>query len=135
MNSEARRSTPLFPMGVVISLTELSARQIRYYEEHELVHPVRTEGKTRLFSFNDIDRLLEIKALLEKGLNIAGIKEVLNGKKQEDSVIMEFHNKEDKPTISEAELRKILRAELRQAGRLNRITLRQGDMARFFDNK
>ncbi len=134
MTNEARRSTPLFPIGIVISLTELTARQIRYYGEHGLVHPVRTEGKTRLYSFNDVDRLLEIKALLEKGLNIAGIKEVLSGKQQEDSIIMEF-KKEEKPALSEAELRKILRTELQQAGRLNRTSLRQGDMSRFFGNK
>ena len=31
-----RRSMPLFPIGIVMQLTELSARQIRYYEEHQL---------------------------------------------------------------------------------------------------
>ncbi|WP_142289573.1 MerR family DNA-binding transcriptional regulator, partial [Gottfriedia luciferensis] len=58
MNDQVRRSTPLFPIGIVISLTELSARQIRYYEEHDLIQPARTESNRRLFSFNDVDRLL-----------------------------------------------------------------------------
>ena len=76
-----RRSMPLFPIGVVMQLTELSARQIRYYEEHQLITPMRTEGNRRLFSLNDIDRLLEIKELIEQGVNIAGIKETFHCEK------------------------------------------------------
>ena len=43
-NKNIRRSMPLFPISIVMQLTELSARQIRYYEEHQLVAPARTEG-------------------------------------------------------------------------------------------
>lgn len=76
MSSNIRRSMPLFPIGIVMQLTELSARQIRYYEEHGLVSPARTEGNRRLFSLNDIDRLLEIKDLIDQGVNLAGIKQI-----------------------------------------------------------
>ena len=76
-----RRSMPLFPIGIVMQLTELSARQIRYYEEHHLISPMRTEGNRRLFSLNDIDRLLEIKDLIEQGVNMAGIKQIFTVKK------------------------------------------------------
>lgn len=41
---EDRRSAPLFPISIVMDLTQLSARQIRYYEEHNLVSPTRTKG-------------------------------------------------------------------------------------------
>jgi MerR family glutamine synthetase transcriptional repressor len=37
-----------------------------------------------------------------------------------------------KPELTDDELRKMLRAELMQAGRFNRATLNQGDMSRFF---
>lgn len=70
MNDQDRRSMPLFPISIVKQLTELSARQIRYYEEHGLISPARTEGNRRLFSFNDVDRLLEIKSLIEQGVNM-----------------------------------------------------------------
>ncbi|OQP18486.1 MerR family transcriptional regulator, partial [Geobacillus zalihae] len=76
MSSHIRRSMPLFPIGIVMQLTDLSARQIRYYEEHGLVTPARTEGNRRLFSLNDIDRLLEIKDLIDQGVNLAGIKQI-----------------------------------------------------------
>jgi MerR family glutamine synthetase transcriptional repressor len=69
-----RKRMPLFPMRTVQKLTGLSARQIRYYEEHGLVQPARSEGNQRLFSFNDVERLLEVRRLLDRGLNMAGVK-------------------------------------------------------------
>ncbi len=132
MSNIERRSTPLFPIGIVISLTQLSARQIRYYEEHGLISPARTEGNRRLFSFNDVDRLLEIKDLIEQGLNLAGIKQVLQMKDRGEESFVEKKEEKPKPQLSDAELRKMLREELYQAGRFNRTSLRQGDMSRFF---
>ena len=48
-------------ISIVMQLTDLTARQIRYYEEHDLIQPHRTEGNRRMFSLNDVDKLLEIK--------------------------------------------------------------------------
>ena len=61
---ELRRSRAILPIGVVMELTDLTARQIRYYEEKDLVMPLRSKTNRRLFSLNDIDRLLEIKDFL-----------------------------------------------------------------------
>ncbi|WP_153123992.1 MerR family transcriptional regulator [Peribacillus tepidiphilus] len=127
-----RRSMPLFPMGIVMQLTELTARQIRYYEEHQLISPARTEGNRRLFSLNDIDTLLEIKELLEQGVNLAGIKKIFSVK-QESSLKAEqpsLQEEKVKRELTDAELRKLLRAELMHSR--NRTSLRQGDMSRFF---
>ncbi|MDQ0216966.1 MerR family transcriptional regulator [Peribacillus cavernae] len=127
-----RRSMPLFSIGIVMQLTELSARQIRYYEEHQLITPERTEGNRRLFSLNDIDRLLEIKELIEQGVNLAGIKKLFSVK--EESLMQALENnkeKLEKPDLSDDELRKLLRNELLHGGN-NRTFLRQGDMSRFF---
>ena len=86
MSDNIRRNTPLFPIGIVMQLTELSARQIRYYEEHELVAPVRTEGNRRLFSFNDVDKLLEIRDLIEQGVNLAGVKQLFHLQKEQKGI-------------------------------------------------
>jgi MerR family transcriptional regulator, glutamine synthetase repressor len=131
--SDIRRSMPLFPIGIVMQLTELSARQIRYYEEHQLISPARTEGNRRMFSLNDIDQLLEIKDLIEQGVNLAGIKQIFSVKEQQ--VLSEEIVKEAEKArrdLSDDELRKMLRSELMHAGRFNRSSLRQGDMSRFF---
>ncbi len=128
---EIRRSMPLFPIGTVMQLTELTARQIRYYEEHQLISPARTEGNRRLYSLNDIDRLLEIKDLIDQGINMAGIKQLLLVKEQQES-LLEQQAKSAKREVTDDELRKLLRNELMHSGRLNRSSLRQGDLSRFF---
>ncbi|MFB3160116.1 MerR family glutamine synthetase transcriptional repressor [Bacillus niacini] len=128
---EIRRSMPLFPIGTVMQLTELTARQIRYYEEHELISPARTDGNRRLFSLVDIDRLLEIKDLIDQGINMAGIKQLLLVKEQQANVIQQQAEKA-KQELTDDQLRNLLRQELQQAGRFNRSSLRQGDMSRFF---
>jgi MerR family transcriptional regulator, glutamine synthetase repressor len=128
---EIRRSMPLFPIGAVMQLTELSARQIRYYEEHQLISPARTDGNRRLFSLNDIDRLLEIKDLIDQGVNMAGVKQLFLVKDQQSNVIHQQAEKA-KQDLTDEQLRNLLRSELQQAGRFNRSSLRQGDMSRFF---
>lgn len=118
---------PLFSIGVVMKLTELTARQIRYYEEHDLIQPERTSGNQRLFSFNDVDRLLEIKNFLDKGLNIAGIKLLIQGDKYEPKEIKVKEN-----DLSKKELRTKLREELTETGKFGKTSLIQGELSRFF---
>ncbi|MBM7701958.1 MerR family transcriptional regulator [Metabacillus iocasae] len=133
MSDNIRRNTPLFPIGIVMQLTELSARQIRYYEEHGLVTPARSEGKRRLFSFNDVDKLLEIRALIEQGVNLAGVKQLFHVKETEGTHAPNEQVAEvKKPELTDEQLRKLLRTELMQAGRFSRAALNQGDMSRFF---
>ncbi len=128
---EIRRSMPLFPIGTVMKLTDLTARQIRYYEEHQLISPARTDGNRRMFSLNDIDRLLEIKDLIDQGVNMAGIKQLFLVKEQQSQMV-EKQTEKVKHELTDEQLRKLLRNELMHSGRNNRSTLRQGDMSRFF---
>jgi len=131
--SQIRRSMPLFPMGTVMQLTDLTARQIRYYEEHGLVNPERSEGNRRLYSLNDIDILLEIKDLIDQGVNLAGIKQIF-AVKEEQSIEQELQKEaiKKKRELTNEEIRKLLRKELTNAGRFNRPGLRQGNNYRFF---
>jgi MerR family transcriptional regulator, glutamine synthetase repressor len=124
---------PLFPIGTVMQLTDLSARQIRYYEEHELISPARTDGNRRTFSLLDIDKLLEIKDLIDQGVNLAGIKHLFAAKNnQVEGSELKVETEKTRRDLTDNELRKLLRNELQQAGRFNRSSLRQGDMSRFF---
>ncbi len=125
---EIRRSMPLFPIGPVMKLTGLSARQIRYYEQHGLVSPARTKGNRRMFSLNDIDRLLEIKDLIDQGVNLAGIKEIFSAKQR----LVQEKRAEKRKEVTDEEIRKILRSELAQAGRFLRPSLHRGKASRFF---
>jgi len=56
---------------------------IRLYEKEGLITPKRSEGKTRLFSDEDIDRLESVIYLThELGINLAGVEMILKLKKQ-----------------------------------------------------
>lgn len=125
VSQQLRRSMPLLPISIVMQLTELTARQIRYYEDHDLIHPARTEGNRRMFSLMDVDTLLEIKDFLEQGINMAGIKKLFEMKNQ--PIVQE-----PKAQLTDAELRSILRIEMQQAGRFQKASLRQGDLSRFY---
>ena len=71
---EVERSVPVYPIGIVQNLTQLSGRQIRYYEQQSLLLPQRTKGNQRLYSADDVDILLRIKQLLADGLSIEGVR-------------------------------------------------------------
>ncbi|OEG00169.1 transcriptional regulator [Vulcanibacillus modesticaldus] len=132
MNDFERRNRPLFPISIVMELTELTARQIRYYEEQQLIKPARTKGKHRLFSFADIDRLLEIKSLLDKKVNLAGIKEIFRRREleEQEKALMKLKSKERQ--ISDSELRrKLVNEVLHQKSKYANSQI-QGDLSRFF---
>lgn len=108
---ELRRSLAVLPMGTVMKLTNLTARQIRYYEEQELVIPERNAGNRRMYSLNDIDKLLEIKDFLGEGINMAGINHIYEEKAKKEQEKADKHN-----TLTDADVRRILRDEFVSAG-------------------
>jgi len=137
MTDEIRRNMALFAIGTVMKLTDLTARQIRYYEQHELIVPARTNGNQRLFSFNDVERLLQIKALIEKGVNIAGIKQVLNpvSKDSDDATVITEETQQKKKELSDSQIHKMLKQELLAGHRRGKVSLIQGELSRFFKDK
>ncbi|MCP3775651.1 MerR family transcriptional regulator [Paenibacillus sp. MZ04-78.2] len=135
MSDDIRRNMALFPIGIVMKLTDLTARQIRYYEQHELVIPARTGGNQRLYSFNDVERLLEIKDLIEKGVNIAGIKQVLLpvDKNSEEATVLNEQTEVKRREMTDTQLHKMLKQQLLGGGkRPNQVSLIQGELSRFF---
>jgi len=110
---ELRRSMSVFPIGTVMKLTDLTARQIRYYEEQELIHPERSDGNRRMYSLNDIDTLLEIKDYLSDGLNMAGIKRVYEMK------VAKEKEAKNKPPLTDEDVRRIFDDEFLAQGGLN----------------
>lgn len=70
-------SFPKYSISVVAMLTGVQAYTLRQYEQYGLVTPARTEGQTRRYSDADIELIQEIGRLARKGVNYAGIQEVL----------------------------------------------------------
>ncbi|WP_055107950.1 MerR family transcriptional regulator [Paenibacillus ihumii] len=134
MSEEIRRNMALFPIGIVMKLTDLTARQIRYYEQHQLIMPARTSGNQRLFSYNDVERLLEIKKLIERGVNLAGIKQVLAPavKESPETTVMTKETEEKRKELTDSELYRRLKQELVTGNRRGQVSLIQGELSRFF---
>jgi len=62
---------------VAAELVGMGVQNLRLYERRGLLEPQRTEGGTRRYSSDDLDRLRRIGELLDAGLNLAGIALVL----------------------------------------------------------
>jgi MerR family transcriptional regulator/heat shock protein HspR len=67
----------LFSISVAAELAGLHPQTLRVYEREGLIDPARSPGGTRRYSRNDITRLHEICTLTGDGLNMAGIRRVL----------------------------------------------------------
>jgi MerR family transcriptional regulator, heat shock protein HspR len=67
----------LFSISVAAELAGLHPQTLRIYEREGLLDPARSAGGTRRYSRNDISRLQEICALTADGLNLAGIRRIL----------------------------------------------------------
>lgn len=64
---------PCFVISVAARIVGVHAQTLRYYERVRLISPSRTEGRQRLYSLADIERLRRIKSLTEEmGVNLAG---------------------------------------------------------------
>ena len=67
----------LFSISVAAELTGLHPQTLRIYEREGLLDPARSPGGTRRYSTQDIGRLHQIMALTSDGLNLAGVRRVL----------------------------------------------------------
>jgi MerR family transcriptional regulator/heat shock protein HspR len=70
-------STGMYAISVAADRADLRIQNLRVYERRGLLEPARTAGGTRLYSEADIVILRRIGLLLGEGLNLAGIRRVL----------------------------------------------------------
>lgn len=78
-----KRKQGFFSISAVAKMFSVHQQTIRLYEKQGLINPKRSEGNTRLFSEDDIDRLEEIIYLThELGINLAGVEVIFKLKKQ-----------------------------------------------------
>jgi MerR family transcriptional regulator/heat shock protein HspR len=67
----------LFAISVAAERSQMQIQNLRVYERRGLLEPQRTAGGTRLYSEADILVLRRIAQLLAEGLNLAGVRYVL----------------------------------------------------------
>src|SRR6476646_9532112 len=71
------RSRALYVISVAAELAGVHPQTLRIYERKGLVDPARTGGGSRRYSDSDISQLKRIQELTNEGLNLAGVKRVL----------------------------------------------------------
>lgn len=78
-----KRKKGFFSISAVAEMFSVHQQTIRLYEKEGLINPKRSDGNTRLFSEEDVDRLEEIVYLTHQlGINLAGVEMILKLKKQ-----------------------------------------------------
>ncbi len=73
----ADRKRAVYVISVAAELSGVHPQTLRIYERKGLVDPARTLGGSRRYSDVDIDRLRRIQELTASGLNLEGVRRVL----------------------------------------------------------
>ena len=76
--AERDSTTPVYGIAVAAQLAGVPEATLRLFESKGLLTPSRTEGGTRRYSEDDLERLKRVTDLRDDGVNIAGIARVLD---------------------------------------------------------
>jgi len=71
------RTSAVYVISVAAELAGMHPQTLRIYERKGLLEPARTAGGNRRYSDEDIDRLRRISDLAAEGMNLAGIRRVM----------------------------------------------------------
>jgi MerR family transcriptional regulator, heat shock protein HspR len=96
-DSIARSARGVYGIAVTSELSGVAQQTLRLYERRGLLTPSRTDGGTRRYSDDDLDRLGRITELVGQGVNLAGIAQILaletrNSQLQSDYTKLELLN-------------------------------------------
>lgn len=77
LRDESSSQRGVYGISVTSELSGVSPQTLRLYESRGLLTPARTQGGTRRYSDDDLDRLARIAELLADGVNLAGVAQIL----------------------------------------------------------
>jgi MerR family transcriptional regulator/heat shock protein HspR len=74
-------------ISVVADMFDIHPQTLRAYEREGLLRPARTDGNTRLYSQEDIERIeLILRLTKDLGVNLAGVEVILNMRQRMDDL-------------------------------------------------
>lgn len=129
--STNRSSRAVYVISVAAELAGVHPQTLRIYERKGLLEPARTDGGSRRYSDADIELLQHIQQLTDQGLNLAGVKRVLDMEAELDRMRSELIRLRDEMRSAVERTHKEYRRDLvpvRQA------VMRYGDSARIFEH-
>jgi MerR family transcriptional regulator/heat shock protein HspR len=94
-----RSARGLYGISVTSELSGIAPQTLRLYERRGLLTPARTDGGTRRYSDDDLARLQRITELVNAGVNLAGVAQILdletqNNQLKSDYTRLELRNAE-----------------------------------------
>ncbi|MCK9419003.1 MAG: helix-turn-helix transcriptional regulator [Nitrospirae bacterium] len=89
----AAREDRLFMISVVSEMLGIHQQTLRIYEREGFIKPRRSEGNTRLYSEEDVEKLEMILRLTrELGVNLAGVEVILSMREKMEQMQREMEN-------------------------------------------
>ncbi len=74
-----KQKRALYMISVVAGMFDIHPQTLRAYEREGLLRPARTDGNTRLYSEEDLERIeLILRLTKDLGVNLAGVEVILN---------------------------------------------------------
>jgi len=93
MMTAKRKSKGAYMISSVAEMYEIHPQTLRLYEREGLLKPSRTEGNTRLYTDEDLERLEFILNLArDLGVNIAGIAIILQMRERMEEMLTRFQH-------------------------------------------
>ncbi|HJV05451.1 MAG TPA: MerR family transcriptional regulator [Actinomycetota bacterium] len=77
MRNDRSEDRAVYIISVAAELAGVHPQTLRIYERKGLLRPARTAGNTRRYSDRDIARLRMIQDLTQRGINLAGVKMII----------------------------------------------------------
>ena len=122
------RQRGVFMISVAAELADMHPQTLRMYEARGLISPKRSPRNTRLYSYEDVERLRRIQEMtVEEGLNLAGVETVLNLERELERARAEVAKMRKRATELEQQMtnelervRRSLRAEIVPYGAYDR---------------
>ena len=75
---KSKDSDPCYVISIAAKIIGVHAQTLRYYERAGMITPSRSKGNQRLYSERDIERLRQVKTLVDDlGVNLAGVEVIL----------------------------------------------------------
>ena len=82
---------PVYLISIVAKVLDIHPQTLRQYERENLITPARSNGRIRLYSQRDIDKIkLILRLTRELGVNLAGVDIILRLKDNVDSMEKEI---------------------------------------------
>ena len=86
---------PCYVISVAAKMVGIHAQTLRYYEKEGLIEPSRSQGRVRFYSRRDIDKLRQIRTLVnDLGVNLAGADIIIRLNERIAEMEKQIHNME-----------------------------------------